>query len=437
MSEHVNSYYAATMSGKLTRAPLASRETAEVCVVGAGFAGLSTALELARRGVSVVVLEANRVGWGASGRNGGFVTAGFALGLEALSAEVGLDSARELYRLSRDGVNLVSGNIEALMLDTAERRSGFVAVMRTDAGQAVREQRDALERDFGHVTEFWPTEQVRTHLKTRTYFQGLYDAEALHIHPLNYAIGLAAACEAAGVSIFEGCPAVGIEPDGAGYRVMALDGSVTARHVVLTHSAYGQGLSRTLDAAVLPVATYVVTTKPDPGLLAGAITTDAAIADTRRAGDYYRVLPDGRLMWGGRITTQRSEPARLAAMLKRDIVAIYPQLAPIEIDHAWSGLMAYAVHKMPIIGSLGEGLWMASAFGGHGLNTTAMAGHLIAGAIAEGDDRYRLFERFGPTWAGGVAGRAATQIAYWSYQARDWLEERRAHSSSQSAGARA
>ncbi|MGI9415640.1 MAG: NAD(P)/FAD-dependent oxidoreductase, partial [Hyphomicrobiales bacterium] len=261
------------------------------------------------------------------------------------------------------------------------------------------------------------------------------DAQALHIHPLNYAIGLAAGCEAAGVRIFEHTPAMAIEADGAGHRVRTSGGAVTARHVVLAHSAYGRGLARALDAAVLPVATYVVASRPAPELLAMAITTDAAIADTRRAGDYYRLLPDGRLLWGGRITTQRSEPARLAAMLKRDIVAIYPQLEAIEIEHAWSGLMAYAVHKMPIIGPLGGGLWTASAFGGHGLNTTAMAGRLIAGAIAEGDDRYRLFERFGPKWAGGAAGRAATQVAYWSYQARDWLDERKARRSSQPAGA--
>lgn len=437
MSKHVNSYYASTVSQMTTRAPLASRETADVCIVGAGFAGLSTALELARRGCSVCVLEANRVGWGASGRNGGFVTAGFAQGLDAVTATVGLDQAREMFALSREGVARVARNIDTLGISGAEPRSGFIAVMRTDRAEEVQAERDAFERDFGHETEYWPTEKVRAHLTSGTYFQGLYDPEALHIHPLNYAVGLAAGCEAAGARIFEGSPALKLERDGAVTRVTTPGGAITARHVVLTHSAYGRGLSRALDAAVLPVATYVVTTAPDPDLLASAIATDAAIADTRRAGDYYRLLPDGRLLWGGRITTQRSEPARLAAMLKSDIVAIYPQLSGIEIEHAWSGLMGYAVHKMPIIGALGEGLWMASAFGGHGLNTTAMAGDLIAGAIAEGDDRYKLFERFGPAWAGGPIGRAATQFAYWSYQARDWLEERRARGSSQSAGARA
>ncbi|MGI9414352.1 MAG: NAD(P)/FAD-dependent oxidoreductase, partial [Hyphomicrobiales bacterium] len=142
MSEHVNSYYAATAGDAGRRAPLGAQEAADVCVVGAGFAGLSTALELARRGVSVIVLEAHRVGWGASGRNGGFVTAGFALGLDTLISEAGLDQARELYGLSRDGVRQVAGYIEELGLDTAEQRSGFVSVMRTDQAQAVQQERD-------------------------------------------------------------------------------------------------------------------------------------------------------------------------------------------------------------------------------------------------------------------------------------------------------
>lgn len=203
-------------------------------------------------------------------------------------------------------------------------------------------------------------------------------------------------------------------------------GRVGARDVVLCHSAYGSGLDAALDRAVLPVATYVVASRSCPALLDRAIATEVAVADTRRAGDYYRRLPDGRLLWGGRITTRRSEPSGLAVSLKGDISAIYPQLAAIEVDYAWSGLMAYATHKMPIVGRLGEGLWAATGFGGHGLNTTAIAGRLIASGIAGHCDRYRLFEPFGTNWAGGAVGRGATQVVYWYYQMRDRLEERRA-----------
>ncbi len=282
---------------------------------------------------------------------------------------------------------------------------------------------ERLKKDYDYDVDYWPIEKVRNHLKSERYFQGLYDAGAIHIHPLNYIAGLAAACNDKGTRICEHSPALAVAEQSGKWVVTSSDGAVEAEHVVLCHSTYGSGLCARLDRAVLPVATYVVTSRPDPALLDGAIDTGAAVADTRRAGDYYRRLGDGRLLWGGRITTQRAEPGQLAHMLKRDIVAIYPQLAALEIEYAWAGIMAYATHKMPIIGRMQKGLWAASAFGGHGLNTTAIAGRLIAGAIAEGDDRHRLFEPFGTPWAGGAVGRAATQAVYWYYQWRDGRDE--------------
>lgn len=424
MASHVNSYYAATMAGPEPREPLRRQVRVDVCVVGAGFAGLSTALELARRGRSVAVLEARRVAWGASGRNGGFVAAGFSQGLDSLVARVGLDHARELYELSREGVRIVKRNIADLDLQAVEAGPGCLGVVRHEDAGGMQAARDRLERDFKHPVEYWPVEEVRAHLKSPVYFQGLYDAAAFHIHPLNYGLGLSEACELAGVELFENCPALALNDIGAGHRVVTPEGAVDAEHVVLCHSAYGCGLEPGLDRAVLPVATYVVATRADPELFDGAIATRAAVADSRRAGDYYRRLADGRLLWGGRITTRRSEPLELAGKLKQDIVAIYPQLAGLEIEYAWSGLMAYAVHKMPIIDRVRAGVWGASGFGGHGLNTTAVAGRLIASAIADGDDACRLFAPFGRPWAGGPLGRAATQAAYWYYQLRDRIEER-------------
>src|SRR5207248_6104324 len=138
---------------------------------------------------------------------------------------------------------------------------------------------------------------------------------------------------------------------------------------------------------------------------------------------YYRIVGDARLQWGGRISTSTSEPRRLKAQIRRDIVTVYPQLGEVEIEHAWGGTMAYAVHKMPQIGELAPGYWLASAFGGHGLNTTAMAGEIIARAILDGEDRWRLFSSYELVWAGGRAGRVAAQAAYWSMQARDAVQE--------------
>jgi gamma-glutamylputrescine oxidase len=163
-------------------------------------------------------------------------------------------------------------------------------------------------------------------------------------------------------------------------------------------------------------------TEPAPELIREAIRYPGGIADTRRAGDYYRVVGD-RLLWGGRITTSTNVPRRLQRKLARDIAQVYPALKGVGIEHAWSGVMGYAIHRMPQIGMLRPGAWVASAFGGHGLNTTAMAGELIASAIADNDQRWRLFVPFGLVWAGGAWGRRMTQVVYWGMSLRDKLEE--------------
>jgi glycine/D-amino acid oxidase-like deaminating enzyme len=176
---------------------------------------------------------------------------------------------------------------------------------------------------------------------------------------------------------------------------------------------------------MLPVATYIGVTEPLGERAETAIATQAAVADTRRAGNYYRLIADDRLLWGGKITTRVSEPSRLALRMKMDMLATYPQLGDPRMEFAWNGLMGYARHKMPIIGELEPGHWVASGFGGHGLNTTAMAGLLVTRAILKGDDDWRRFTAFGMPWVGGWLGRAGVQISYWNMQLKDRREDRR------------
>jgi gamma-glutamylputrescine oxidase len=177
-----------------------------------------------------------------------------------------------------------------------------------------------------------------------------------------------------------------------------------------------------LDRTILPVSTYVCTTAPMPEQLQEAIRYGGAISDTRRAGDYYRIIGD-RLLWGGRISTRTSVPRGLKNKLGRDIARVYPSLKGVEIEHAWAGTMGYTIHRMPQIGLLKPGAWVASGFGGHGLNTTAMAGELISTAIVDQDDRWRQFIPFGLVWAGGALGRPLTQSVYWGMQLGDKFDE--------------
>ena len=421
-----DSYYAEEAAALIDRAPSGkSREfpgSVDVIIIGGGFAGLTCALELARSGMSAVLFEARKIGWGASGRNGGFVSAGFAQGLPALISKLGYSHATALFSLSHQGGEYVRRKATAIDPGIIDEHGGLSVSRHPDPGAMAK----AVEiyAGLGIETRHIPRTGLRHMLKSDRYFEALENRQTFSIQPLAYALGLARKAREAGVQIFEDCAPGSLMKTGSQRGVTVHGKAIKAPHVVLAGSAYMSGLYPRLERAVLPVATYVITTQPMSGLLDTAIDYPGCISDTRRAGDYYRRLRDGRLLWGGRITTRRSEPTALAQMLKKDILEIYPQLGNFEISHAWSGLMGYAIHKMPIISELEPGLWCATAFGGHGLNTTAMAGQLIASAITQGDDRWRQFSPFGPAWAGGVIGRAGTQAAYWLMQGCDWLEEK-------------
>jgi gamma-glutamylputrescine oxidase len=423
---YVETYYGPVAGADAQRPALSGRVEADVCVVGGGLAGLTAALELARRGRKVCVLEAERVAWGASGRNGGFISPGYSASYRTIERQVGPDDATSLHRLSIEGARAVAANLEALDVAEANRLAGLLSTSRHEATAELQARRDWLEREFGYGVEFRTRAQLQEALASPRYFKGLYDPQAFHLNPLNYARALAREIERLGGELFEASPARALARDGASRVVSTGGGQVRAGDVVIACGGYTGALEPRLRRSYLPIATYVMLTKPDKALIGRAIRTTAAVGDGRRAGDYYRLVDGGeRILWGGKITTRRTEPRRLGALLRQSMVSTYPQLADLEVDIAWSGLMAYARHLMPQIGRLDEGLWYCTAFGGHGLNTTAIGGRLVAEAIAGDSDRYRLFDRFGLTWNGGLAGRGAVQGAYWAMQATDRIRERR------------
>jgi glycine/D-amino acid oxidase-like deaminating enzyme len=433
MQDYPRSWYAETLAGAGVHEPPTGDLRTEVCVIGGGLAGLTTALELACRGMPVVLIERHRIGWGASGRNGGFVSSGFAEGIGRIIARVGLETARVLYDLSREGTEYVRAHIGQLAPE-AFMGSGWIAARRYPDRDGVARVQALMTERFGERIEAWTPERTRSALKSARYHDALFQPDAFHIQPLLYARALAREIVRCGGRVCEGTAADAIESTGRGHSVLVRSAlgrcAIAARHVVLCVSSYGRHVYRPIGRAVLPVATYVAVTEPLGERVGQAIATGAAVSDTRRAGDYYRIVSGDRILWGGRITTRRSEPMQLAAMMRADMLSVYPQLATPgglpRMTHAWSGLMGYALHKMPLIGTAAAGLWYATAFGGHGLNTTAMAGRLIALAIAEGDDRYRVFEAYPPRWAGGPLGQVGVQLSYWGMQVKDRWEERTA-----------
>jgi gamma-glutamylputrescine oxidase len=412
-------WYDTTADRAAVYPPLMSEINCDACVIGGGLAGLTTALELARAGQKTVLLEAEHIAWSASGRNGGFVSAGFAEGAQSIFAHAGRDGARALHKLSVRGADYVRRHVEGSAIMMGE---GVIVAQRHPDHDGLKAYRDFMAREHGQMLDLLSVEETRALLATSRYFESLRNDAGFHIHPLAYALKLASDAALAGASIHEGSRALSVEKQGAVFRIRTDRGEVRARHVVHCVSSLDRRLHPPSARAVLPVATYIAVTAP---IAQDAIRTTSAIADTRRAGNYYRRI-DGRILWGGRITTQIREPARLAEQMRGDMVATYPQLAAARMEFAWAGLMGYALHKMPLIGRDEQGQWYATAFGGHGLNTTAMAGLLIANAIAHGDDEYRRFDAYGPRWAGGPLGRVGVQGSYWWMQIRDRFAERHA-----------
>ncbi|MEA2991469.1 MAG: hypothetical protein QOD40_389 [Alphaproteobacteria bacterium] len=410
---HGSGWYAATMVPARARGRLNIDLDVDVCVIGGGLAGLTTAREVARRGWSVVILEAQHVASGASGRNCGFVLPGFAERVDRIIARVGLERAKALWELSERGLDYVRTTIRDSAMPGVEPVDGWLYISKFSETPELAAEAAQL-REFGTEVEIWPPEQVRQLLKSPLYYNAAHFPRAFHIHPLNYALGLAELAENAGAHIYENTPALSIDPAGIRKRVITPTARVRAAHVVLAANTGLAGLMPKLAATLVPVTTYVATTAPLGPALAEVIAYSGAVTDTERADNHYRIVDGDRLLWSGGMTTWESDPRRFTRRLVADIRRTFPQLGKVEIDHIWSGTLGNAVHKMPQIGEISRGLWLAGAFGGHGFNTTAMAGELIARGIVEGDQTWRLFSPYELVWAGGALARAAVQIGYWS-----------------------
>jgi len=423
------SYYAGTAPHRTPAPALVGTREARVCVIGAGFAGLNTALGLAERGMrDVVVLEAQRIAHGASGRNGGFVFGGFSRGEEALLRELGPERARAMYRGTLDAVELIRTRVHRHGIACDIEESGVIWANWFADEEVLRERQQLLSRSYGVDWEWLTREALRERVRSDRYREGLFEPSAFHFHPLRYAQGLAGVAQVAGVALYEDTPAVALERDGSGWRVQTPQGVVHAQEVVLACGGYLAGLRRKVDASVLPIATYVLATEPLGAALSNLLTTGAAVYDTRFAFDYYRPLHDTRLLWGGRISVRDRSASEVERLLRADIGKVFPTLRDARVDFAWSGLMSYARHQMPQIGNIEPGLWLAQAFGGHGVAPTTFAGELIASAIAEGDTRWQTLSRYGLVSAFKPAGFAAAQLSYWWAEARDawkdWNEGR-------------
>lgn len=421
----LKTFYEATVE-RDTYPSQSGRSDVRVCILGGGLAGLSTALGLAERGVTeVLLLESEAVGHGASGRNGGFVFGGYSLGNADLLRILGGEEARHLYHLTLEAIGLIRERVRRYAIDCDLVDQGVILANWFNDPARLEAPRQLMKSAYGVDWEYIPPGQLRESLKTGRYFGGLFERNAFHFHPLKYVCGVARAAAGLGVRIHERSPAQAIERCAGRYVVKTAAGEVHADHLVFAGGGYARGVHRPVERAVLPIATYVVATEPLGQGLKDVIDGEAAIYDTRFAFDYYRPLRDSRILWGGRISILDRGPEAIAGLLRADMLAVYPQLADVKIEYAWGGLMSYGRHQMAQIGRDAEGVWHAIGFGGHGMAPTTVAGEVLADAITGAAPIPDGFARFGLTSAFGLAGLLAAQMTYSAYQARDAFDARR------------
>jgi glycine/D-amino acid oxidase-like deaminating enzyme len=388
------------------RARLSFDLDADICVVGAGLAGLTVALCAARQGASVAVLEGRHVGWNASGALVGTVMPGFPLPLPELIERIGLEDAKELWALSWAGAEFIRANATEALMPGMGLSDGVLEVSNADTGDALVRQLQMLAEDFDTEVEGWPVERVRAALKTDRYFHGMHFPKAFQIDGRNYVHALARLARRAGARIFEDTPVVSIDFSGVRKRIVTPSARLRATHIVLAGNIHLGAPLRRLSDTLLPVWRYGGITAPLGAQLAEAIDFAGSVSD-RDGVDHFRVIDGDRLMWASPETTWAARPQRFAGAIQRRIRTVFPQLDRVDITETFGGATGQTVHGMPQIGQLRRGLWVASGFGRQGLNTSAMAGQLIASGILGGDDRWRLFSPFELVWAGGITGRVA------------------------------
>jgi glycine/D-amino acid oxidase-like deaminating enzyme len=382
---------------------------ADICVIGAGLAGLTVALEAARLGASVAVLEGRHVGWNASGHQLGTVMPGYGLSIGELIARVGFEDARELWSLSKQGAELVRANAAEELMPGMALSEGALEVSNVDVGDQLISRLQMLSEDFETEVEGWQVDRVRAELKTGRYFHGMYYPKAFQIDGRRYIHGLAALARRAGARIFEDTPVVSIDSSGIRKRIVTPSARLRAAQIVLAGNIHLGAPLRRLSETLLPVSRYAAVTAPLGTRLAEAITFQGSVMDSDGV-DQFRIVDGDRLMWASPETTWAARPERFAGAVARRIRTIFPQLGQVEITETFGGAVGQTVHGMPQIGQLRRGLWVASGFGRQGLNTSAIAGQLIARSILWGDERWRLFSPFELVWAGGPTGRVAGHL---------------------------
>ncbi|MGE0099302.1 MAG: NAD(P)/FAD-dependent oxidoreductase [Hydrogenophaga sp.] len=390
------SYYEASVQRPAPLAPLQESLEADAVVVGAGFSGLSAALELAQRGLSVVVLEADRIGSGASGRNGGQAIVGYASGLGPFEKQLGAADAQRAWEMSLEAIDLIDARIAEHGIE-CDRVNGYVYV--ADSARkalALHKEMEGLRRR-GIAVDWAEGADLPRLINSPRYVAAAREQRSGHLHPLKYALGLAHAAQSAGVRIFEHTPVTGLLR-GSLLVAGTPEGQVKARSGVLAGNCmlpeYGPRVAPEVAPRIMPVGTYIVATAPlDPELCARLIPRNAAVCDNNFVLDYFRFSADHRMLFGGRVSYTTRTPANLEAVMRQRMGEVFPALREVPTEFVWGGFVDISMNRAPDFGRLGDNLYYLQGFSGHGVALTGLAGQLVAEAVAGQAGRFDVYAR--------------------------------------------
>ena len=391
--EHTGSYYAATLNWQTDYPQLAGEHRCDVAIVGAGFTGVSTTLHLAERGYDVALIEANRVGWGASGRNGGQLIDGF-VSTDRIEKRLGKDAAEVAYQIGMECRDIVLQRIETYSID-CDLKFGFLdlALFEKDMDYFRSEIERKQERNYPHKMELVAQEDMHSVVGSDIYVGGLINRGNGHLHPLNLCIGEARAAEQNGAKIFEQSPVTKIH-HGVHPRVETKDGIVHAKQVVLAGNAYLGKTEPKLYGLVIPAGSYIIATDPlSPELANELLPQDMATCDQRIGLDYFRLSADKRLLFGGLCNYSGRDPNDITATLRPKMLKVFPQLEGTNIEYEWGGYIAISMNRIPQMGRIDGNTYYAHGYSGHGVAPTHIAGRILADVIAGDSARFDVFER--------------------------------------------
>ncbi|MGK2739352.1 NAD(P)/FAD-dependent oxidoreductase [Tepidicaulis sp. LMO-SS28] len=381
-SAYPSSYYAATAKSIGPLARLDGDMSCDVCIIGAGYTGLSAALHLAEQGYRPVVLEAERIGWGASGRNGGQLGTTLRKSQDELEALYGLETAHALWELAKDSVETVKGLIERYEIECGLTPGLLHAAWKRRDADWLEEDVRHMREEYGyHKLRYIPRGEMREMVASDCYHGGVLDQGGAHLHPLNYALGLARAATEKGATIFEESRVLDLTP-GEPARVRTAAGTVKADQVVIACNGYLRKLLPKVNGYIMPINNFIIATEPLGEEGARALIRDnVAVADTKFVIDYYRLSEDGRLLFGGGENYSPKFPKDIAAFVKKPMLRVFPQLKDVRIDYAWGGTLAITLSRMPQFGRLGPNMLFAHGYSGQGINVATLGGKLIAETI--------------------------------------------------------